>query len=245
MVATPPISAIAFRDPRDGLLAAGATVALTADGGRTWRVVLRARRLVRDVGFAGRLDWAELANRETLGSRDGDRTWHRVHPPLHLASSPCRPPLPGGAVPPARAGRWTWAVCTGGAGAGSMAKAVYRSGDGGLSWRLLAAANFARTRPASRGGIGLFGYPVGIAMARDGFGLIWESRGTLYLTRDGGSRWKGLPLVARPEIDFGQAGAALPGGVGFVVLSLGGNRGERLIETRDYGRTWRVVHRWD
>jgi photosystem II stability/assembly factor-like uncharacterized protein len=68
---------------------------------------------------------------------------------------------------------------------------VGRSDDGGRRWRLLAAANFDDLRPRSRGGIGLYGYPIGIAMTRDGFGVIWEARGTLWITRDGGSHWRG------------------------------------------------------
>jgi photosystem II stability/assembly factor-like uncharacterized protein len=81
-------------------------------------------------------------------------------------------------------------------------------------------------------------------MARDGFGVIWESRGTLYVTRDGGAHWTGLPEVARPEEDFGQSGAALPHGIAYVLLSIGGSGVRRLIETTDAGRSWHVVHRW-
>src|SRR5205814_3730789 len=107
-------------------------------------------------------------------------------------------------------------------------------------WRRVAYTPFA---PPGRsyGGIAAFGYPLGLAMAADGFGLIWESRGTLYVTRDGGSHWNGLPKVAEPEVDFGLSGAALRGGVGFVLLRRGG---VRLLETSDAGRTWHAVHRW-
>ena len=81
-------------------------------------------------------------------------------------------------------------------------------------------------------------------MAADGFGLIWESRGTLYVTRDDGVHWTGLPKMARPEIDFGVQGIALPHGVGFVILANGGGEKRRLVETTDSGRRWRVVHTW-
>ena len=124
MVATPPAlvpNAIAFRDPNHGLLGARGTISASADGGRTWRVVLRTPRAVVRVGFRGRSEWAELADGRTLASDDG-RTWRRgaARRPLPL---PCRSPLPGG-VPSVRAGRSLWAVCLGGAGAGAMAKAV-------------------------------------------------------------------------------------------------------------------------
>ncbi|HUJ55626.1 MAG TPA: hypothetical protein VLW49_06525 [Gaiellaceae bacterium] len=110
-----------------------------------------------------------------------------------------------------------------------MSKAVYRLGANG--WHRVDH------------GLSSFGYPVGMAMADNGFGLIWESRGTLYVTRDGGTRWLGEPHVAPPEIDFGLSGVALPHGTGFVLLTRARFR-QRLLETTDAGRTWRVVHRW-
>jgi photosystem II stability/assembly factor-like uncharacterized protein len=116
-----------------------------------------------------------------------------------------------------------------------MGKAVYRRTERG--WRRIAWTPFG---PAGRGygGIALYGYPLGLAMADSGFGLIWESRGTLYVTRDGGSHWHGLPRVAKPEVDFGVFAAAFPNGVGYVVLRRGTRR--RVLVTRDAGRTWAV-----
>jgi hypothetical protein len=133
-----------------------------------------------------------------------------------------------------------WALCTTEGGAGNMGKSVYRLEASG--WKRVAYT----PGPAGHGygGISSYGYPIGIAMARDGFGVIWESRGTLYVTRDGGSHWTALPKVARPEVDFGASAAALPHGVGYVLLSVGGSGVRRLIGTRDGGRTWYVVHRW-
>jgi hypothetical protein len=127
-------------------------------------------------------------------------------------------------------------------GAGSEGKSVYRLTSKG--WTRVAFTPFVQPGQHGYGGISVAGYPVGIAMARDGFGIIWESRGTLYVTRDGGSHWTGLPNVARPEVDFGLAGAVLLHGVGYVLLSTGGSGPRRLIGTIDSGRSWQVVHRW-
>jgi len=122
-----------------------------------------------------------------------------------------------------------WFLCIGQGGAGMGEKEVYR-GSTRLAW--------------TGHGITAQGYAVGIAMARDGFGLVWESRGPLLVTRSGGSRWLALPQVGVPEVDFGISGAALPHGLGWVILARG-NIHRRLLETSDAGRTWRVVHRWN
>ena len=92
------------------------------------------------------------------------------------------------------------------------------------------------------GGIGRYGYPVGIAGGNGkDFGIIGESRGTLYVSRDGGHRWHALPRISRPEVDFGVWASTL-GDAGYVLLER--NQRTRLITTTDAGRTWRVVHRW-
>jgi photosystem II stability/assembly factor-like uncharacterized protein len=95
----------------------------------------------------------------------------------------------------------------------------------------------------SYGGISSYGYPIGIAGEGNGggFGLIWESRGTLYVSRDGGRRWHALPRISQPEVDFGVWASTL-GDAGYVLLER--NQHTRLIVTTDAGRTWRVVHRW-
>ncbi len=249
-------NAVAFRDPRHGLLGTGwlgcdhsgfgcrpqGTISLTSDGGRSWTVALRTPRPVVSVSISGRVWWARFDDGENLASNDQGRTWRPAVFPNQVAS-PCPPALaisvsqvvttPGGRE---------WALCAGQGGAGSMGKAVYRLTTNG--WKRVAYTPFDGLTGHGYGGIGLYGYPLGITMADDGFGLIWESRGTLYVTRDGGSHWLGLPKVARPEIDFGQSGCALPHGVGYILLSLGGSQHRRLLVSLDRGRTWRVAHRW-
>ncbi|MDP9260764.1 MAG: hypothetical protein M3O89_02205 [Actinomycetota bacterium] len=237
VAAPPPVPlAVAFRDLAHGVLGTSRTIELTADGGKTWKVVLRTPRPVVSLLFFDGAAWARYDDGENLRSTDGGRRW-----------APAVVIFPGDSVCPqgtlhsylsfASGGR-EWALCTTQGGAGNMGKSVYRLDAKG--WTRMAHTPFGPGR--SSGGIDVFGYPEGIAMARDGFGVIWESRGTLYVTRDGGSHWTGLPKVARPEQDFGVSGAALPRGIACVLLSVGG--GVNLIETRDAGRTWHVVHRW-
>jgi photosystem II stability/assembly factor-like uncharacterized protein len=232
-------NAIAFRDPSHGIMGTGwqgcandqfgckphGTISLTSDGGRTWRVVLRAARPVVAVSVDGVHEQARFDDGETIGSSDRGLHWAPVVvPPTTGVGSPCPAGSQAFVVP-------GWAVCASQASAGNQAKLVFRLGVNG--WKRLAAD-----------GLSGYGYVAGLAMARNGFGIVWESRGTLYVTRDAGSHWTGLTDVARPEVDFGASGVALPHGIGFVILAKGGTEVRRLIETTDAGRSWRVVHAW-
>jgi hypothetical protein len=247
-------NAIAFRDARHGLMGTGwlgcesstfgcklqGTISRTSDGGKTWTVALRSRRPVVWVSVDGTTGWARYDDGENLRSIDGGKTWRPAVGPNPVAS-PCPPGLdlsanqtvttPGGKA---------WALCAGQGAAGSMSKAVYRLGVSG--WKRIAYTPLVGKGKV--GGISAYGYPEGMAMADEGLGLIWESRGTLYVTRDGGYHWIGEPHVARPEVDFGISGAALRGGVAYLVLSRGGSMVRRLLVTHDAGRHWRAVHRW-
>jgi photosystem II stability/assembly factor-like uncharacterized protein len=200
------------------------TISITSDGGKTWKVLLRTPRAVVSVAVDGRHERAVFDDGETIGSSDVGLHWVPVVAGPGFVAGPC----PTGSfeydIP-------DWALCAWGASAGSQSKALYRLRASG--WKRVAA-----------NGISSYGYVQGIAMASDGFGVIWESRGTLYVTRNGGRDWTGLTHVAAPEVDFGASAVALRHGVGFVVLAHGGTKARRLIETTDAGRTWHVVHRW-
>jgi photosystem II stability/assembly factor-like uncharacterized protein len=173
---------------------------------------------------------------ELLTTTDGGRTWRR-------RASPCARAIAFGAILDLVTPSLGWIVCLGQPGAGNEQKAVFRTTDGGRSWRPGAAA-VACPRRNAHGGLGSYGYPEGVAFAADGFGILWESRGTLYATRDAGTKWLAKPKVARPEIDFGRGAAAFPDGSGLVLLGRGGGLPARLLGTDDAGHTWRLVRRW-
>lgn len=212
----------------------------TLDGGRTWkpfRSRYGASFATPRIGLGSRSylvhDHGAL---ELLATSDGGRTWRR-------RAGPCRQAISFGALIDLVTPNLGWLVCLGQPGAGNEEKAVFRTTDGGRSWRAGAAAvNYPR--PNVRGGLGSYGYPEGVAFAADGFGILWETRGTLYVTRDGGTHWHAEPKVARPEMDFGRGAAAFAGGRGLVLLGRGGGLPARLLATNDAGRTWHLVHRW-
>jgi photosystem II stability/assembly factor-like uncharacterized protein len=235
-------SALAFATPSRGLLGTGdlgcsdptahcrlaGTIQRTSDGGRTWRIVRRTSWPIVSLSIDPEGDWARLGDGEVLRSGNGGQTWAPAVPETPLAT-PCPPSLDVYVHEVVLTAHHEWALCAGEGSAGEMSKAVFRLGAHG--WRRVDH------------GLSMGGYPLGMAMADNGFGLIWESRGPLYVTRDGGSHWIAEPKVARPEVDFGLAGVALPHGTGFVLL-MRSTFDRRLLETTDAGRTWRIVHPW-
>ncbi len=242
-------NAIAFRDPQHGIMGTGwqacanqggafgckpqGTISITSDGGKTWRVLVRTPRPVVTASVQGTHEQVTFDDGETIGSSDGGMHWAPVVTGRPSFTGPC--PAFSVAFVITR-----WALCGSQSSAGNQGKSVYRLTATG--WKRVTDTLFASSK--SYGGISSYGYVRGIAMATDGFGVIWESRGTLYVTRDGGRAWTGLPKVAQPEVDFGVDAIALPHGVAFALLANGGGEKRRLVETADAGFSWRIVHSW-
>jgi hypothetical protein len=244
-------NATAFADPMHGLLGtgwrygtgyAGGAIESTSDGGRTWRTVSLTPRPVVSLTRSGSDYVAQYDDGETLRSRDG-RHWRPV--PLTTADLPSEfSDCPQGMFVGTNAGDDGWWLCTTQPAAGNQGKSVYRNlARGRVRVACTPFADLGGCKGSGYGGISGYGYALGIAGAPGGFGLIWESRGTLYVTRDGGRHWTGLPKVVRPEIDFGSWAFTLRGDTGWAIVGQG-RRPWRLIETTDAGRTWHVVHRW-
>jgi photosystem II stability/assembly factor-like uncharacterized protein len=236
-------------------LGPGAAIASTAsdrswrtlNGGRTWRRLvptwprvdptpssywLSPRLGVRFHGYVAH-DRQKLA---MLVTNDDGRTWQRRQGPCDKTDATF-----GAFADLVTPSSW-WVACVGQGGAGNEDKAIYRTRNGGKTWEAEAATVWVAPHEREHGGISSYGYPAGLAFASDGWGLLTESRGTLYVSRDGGARFRPEPHVAVPETDFAGGAAAFPGGLGYVLLI--NFRGARLIETHDSGRTWNVVRRW-
>jgi photosystem II stability/assembly factor-like uncharacterized protein len=213
----------------------------TLDGGPTWHRIPSkpvVYWLTAQIGVSFRSYFVH--NRGALAlrvTRDGGRAWMR-------RPDPCEKSIAFSASADLVTPKLWWLVCLGQPGAGNEDKAIYSSRDSGRTWEA-GAATLLIGRPGTHehGGIAEYGYPEDVAFAPDGgFGLSTESRGTLYVSRDGGARFRAEPHVSRPEVDFAGGAAAFRGGIGYVLLT--DYPGARLIATHDYGRTWHVVRRW-
>jgi photosystem II stability/assembly factor-like uncharacterized protein len=209
----------------------------TLDGGRTWRQFLFKPFFWATPRIVLRFDAYYRGSTQLLSlrvSHDGGRTFRRV-------ADPCNNAVTYNAyADPVTPKQW-WILCVGRPAGGTADKAVFRTRDGGKSWQT-GAANLGPPNLRVHGGLGLFGYPNGLAFARNGFGLVTASQGTLYVTRDGGVHFHAQRKVERPGPDYGAGAAAFSNGVGYVLLRAG--FATRLVATRDFGRTWQVLRRW-
>jgi photosystem II stability/assembly factor-like uncharacterized protein len=204
------------------------TILHSGDRGRTWRSISKARLM--DLSFADEANGLATPLRVT---RDGGRSWTPLREPCARRSASDR--LIGVSLPSQYRG---WALCVGVGGVGQQPKAVYETVDRGHTWVLRAWSSITST---GRGGLGAGGYPLGIAFRPSGLGLLWESRGALFVTKDGARTWRNAGIT-RYDVDFGQSAALPSERVWFVLLQTGGRF--RLVATRDAGAHWRTVHRW-
>jgi photosystem II stability/assembly factor-like uncharacterized protein len=172
-----------------------------------------------------------------MATSNGGHSWHPIRVPC-----PRFAPDVGGV---ANSSGGAWVVCIGGPGAGNQAKAIYSTADNGQNWRRLIAVALPGIGKTSSGGIASYGYPSGLSFSSDGTGLLWEGRGTTYLTHDGGYRWRPLTSLTKPEANFGSSAAVISSEEAFL-LQTGGSASDAMVlyATTDAGSSWVLVHGW-
>ena len=207
------------------------------DGGHTWEkrsdMSIGSLSFVDEMhgwGVSGALFPAVSTGSVLRFTVDGGRTW---------ADSPLDP-CPSKAYWPVGVSftdlKHGWVGCEGQASAGLGEKAVVRTTDGGRTWTLLANANgfYDPTVPAV-GSISESDYLSGIAMRASGAGLIWEGRGGVQWTSDGGRNWSTSQL----EVDTNNAGVLISDRTWVLVVT---GQGQQTVErTTDSGGSWQAI----
>lgn len=115
-----------------------------------------------------------------LATADGGATWQDL--PIPCSGFEAPPDM--AAVDAAH----LWLLCSGMPGAGSQAKWLYVSSDGGRGWRLIADPLMAERPPF--GNLFIYGYVRDLVAVSDERAFIGLGRGPLMMTRDGGLSWE-------------------------------------------------------
>lgn len=211
----------------------------TLDDGRTWKPYDYQPRFWATPRIAIRFDSHLRRSGTNLVLRvthDGGRTWRRL-------VDPCNHAVTYNAYAALVTAKLWWIVCVGVPAGGTADKAVFSTRDGGMTWRA-GAANLGPPNVRVHGGVGLYGSPDGLAFAKNGFGLLTEAHGTLYVTHDGGVNFEAERQIVRRDVDLAAGAAAFSGGLAYVLLTGKAGFPARLLKTHDSGRTWQVVRHW-
>jgi photosystem II stability/assembly factor-like uncharacterized protein len=202
------------------------------DGGRSWS---RSSGRLFGLDFADRSDgWAfrpvnDIEYGRLVATRDGGLTWHR-------AVDPCPRARSMGKLAARASRRDGWILCLSQPGTGQQLKLLFATHDGGRRWRLVMNDRGART-------IGSSGYARGMDFLRSGLGIVWESRGHSYITRDAGRTWSALALTS-PELVEISSASLVSERIALAVVRNGRRRRIELRRSSDGLRTWRVVRSW-
>jgi hypothetical protein len=228
-------SAVAFWNPRDGILAGSVGepacfpsciwfLERTSDGGRTWQKVLQPEDFVYDVAVYGSSDAWALTGPCAMGtcqihvlfSNDGGRTWHqRSTTDLKSVS---------------------FVSSDDGWGVGNLfpdgSQRIERTSDGGRTWHQRSTTDLKS---------------VSFVSSDDGWGvgnLFPDGSQRIERTSDGGRTWQGRSVPC-PHL------AATATDVSFLSLTRGwllctgaggaGIENRAILETTDAGRTWTIV----
>jgi len=170
---------------------------------------------------------------------DGGRTWQS-------RTDPCPATFGFGEQIAASATDDLWMMCASQASAGSQAKTLYRSSDGGTTWALTAAANApllsGNVTLSAPGSLPVGGYVSPYSLGHDNLAVITPVRAWLFPDRtgvfettDGGRTWKLTPGLAAAGLVGGGAGNVV-----FVDATHGWacQAGSGLWRTSD-GKSWR------
>jgi|GEM_PF-6300855 len=212
---------------------------VSADGGRTWRA--RGAQTLVAVSLFGRSGVAIVtgARRPIRTTVDGGRHWRAV-------VDPCR------ATPVAVTASPLELLCSGGPATDMAFKWLYRSRNGGRSWRLMNHVVVPQ-RHRAEGTLPLVGIPEGMAILPAGLGWMWFDRFGFASTADGGRRWT-VPAYALAHGGQYNAGlmsviniSPVPGSGWTYLLQqapVGRGEGIVLLRTGDGGGSWHVVRTW-
>lgn len=221
-VAPGDVQSIDLLTAKKGWIATSDALYATRNGGSTWRKILAENMLGGRVRFVDAKTGWVTTDRRILVTRDGGVSWE-----------PARTPCPLGihSLINAQTG---WILCSApSGGAGIEQKRLFRTDDGGRTWRLI-----AETSPLGEpeGSIPFSSYSSDLFFLDEQNGWLSTTRGEILFTSDGGRSWTRLAnlgdLSELRDLKF------FSGKTGLVILTERTKEFSSLMETSDGGRSW-------
>jgi photosystem II stability/assembly factor-like uncharacterized protein len=244
-------------------------IALTKDGGRTWKVVAKVPRGVSNLWvIADGHGWATVGTRHPrlLRTNNFGRSWHGLAQGAGPSNAAFLDPSTGlGSRSPHDTSleRWhngKWRKDQSPCGGETIVDiSLVQGGEGWIACDILLGAgndvkDIYRTTDGgdtwtpvvkmssghpTKNGLSLYGYMQQISFLPGGDGWLIESRGQFLSTDDGGQSWSVVHGIQRPEIDFGISAWRIDTSTGYALEQ--GYQGILLERTIDGGRSWRRV----
>jgi photosystem II stability/assembly factor-like uncharacterized protein len=168
-----------------------------------------------------------------LGTTDGGRSWHALPMPCIRSGAGA---MEAQVVPHTAASLWLF--CASEPSAGAQPKSVFRSSDGGRTWRMVADSGGLGGDNSGLRNLTVAGYLNDAAVTTQTDAWLALSRGTLWHTADGGHSWH-----AAFPIGVANPGGGGVGPVQFVDAYHGWlfSFPDLLFRTVDGGRHWQRV----
>ncbi len=237
------LDAYTFLDSNHGWVARGAVIVATEDGGQTWRERGHLPAEVEALRFTSPTEGRASTREGVYQTLDGGATWQPLPEgewrwPLLTGADVCPEHYHIDSVSAIDA-QTGWLLCDDEPAVGFQSKSVYRSDDGGQTWRLIASGRLGQRDDFPLNA----GYANGIFFLDAQHGWIARARGWLLHTTDGGQTWSsaGSP-AARAGPNLRQP-FFLSLQQGFVIAyQFGDPRGNVLFRTDDGGQTWYDIY---
>ncbi len=195
------------------------------DGGTSWRAVGQVATSTRipDATSADPFELARITKERAyvlsnLGAANQPSSWYLEFTDdggttWTTEPAPCAGFDTAGAEVAASSTTDLWLLCGGAPSTGAQPKQLYRSNDGGLTWRLAASTSTGPTALQPRDPLPGGGYvaPLGpghrnLAVASPTTAWLYPSRAGLFKTSDGGTNWVPVPELANAGYPSGGSG---------------------------------------
>jgi photosystem II stability/assembly factor-like uncharacterized protein len=126
---------------------------------------------------------------------------------------------------------------------GAQGKALLRTRNRGKSWSIISNIFIDGKNRGNQLGPGGYADGIDVIPGHPNDAYLWESRGSLLYTSDGGKRWGISRLVKPSEIEARGVSMLTPQN-GFVLLQGMLHRDFILEDTKDGGRIWNIIYSW-